>query len=90
MTPEGDVKDEITKELLKRGAHIFMPVQYGYGKRAVDFVVCLNGRYVAIEAKRADCPPKPTRLQLDFLRKTRAAGGVGVVAQSWADVEAAL
>lgn len=30
----------------------FMPVQTGYGSPVLDYVVCINGRFVAIETKR--------------------------------------
>ena len=50
-----------------------MPVQYGYGKRTVDFLGCTTGRFFAIEAK---APGKhPTELQNRSLAEIRAAGG---------------
>jgi hypothetical protein len=52
-TPEGKVKDTIKKIL---GKHTpvwwFMPATGGYGKSGVpDFVVCVKGKFLAIEAK---------------------------------------
>lgn len=51
MTPEGKVKAEVKKYLKERGAYFFMPVQSGYGAATLDFLVCLNGKFVAIETK---------------------------------------
>lgn len=51
MTPEGKVKDEVKKYLTERGAYFFMPVQSGYGAATLDFLVCLNGKFIALETK---------------------------------------
>ena len=57
-TPEGKVKDKI-KELFANISKRYpgrlwycMPMGQLYGKRGVpDFLVCLNGKFLAIEAK---------------------------------------
>jgi penicillin-binding protein-related factor A (putative recombinase) len=90
MTPEGKIKAEIKKGLGKIGAHFFQPVPSGYGKSAVDFIVCYRGWYLAIEAKRADGKGRLTALQAQFLAKVEAAGGAAVVATSWEDVEVVI
>jgi hypothetical protein len=51
---EGDVKKQVKKVLESFGKYCwwYMPVQTGYGVKGVpDFVVCLNGRFIAIETK---------------------------------------
>lgn len=54
MTPEGRVKAKLNRELRKLGASVwrFMPVQTGYGMPALDYLLCVNGRFVAIETKK--------------------------------------
>ncbi len=87
-TPESKVKAEIIFNLKKRGAYYFMPVQTGYGQRTVDILACIGGRFVAIECKAG--VNKPTATQQKTLSDIAGAGGVAVVAYSWADVEKAL
>jgi hypothetical protein len=84
MTPEGAVKKEIKEALKAHGAYFFMPVPTGLGKRTVDFLVCFNGRFLAIEAK---APGKTaTALQRKTLREISAAGGIAVTATCWNEV----
>jgi hypothetical protein len=73
MTPEGKVKKQI-KQMLDRYSHYrFMPVQMGMGTVTLDFLVCVNGHFLGIEAK---APGKePTQLQRNTIRDIRAAGG---------------
>lgn len=75
-TPEGLVKDDIKYFLDAIEAHYFMPVQKGYGDRAVDFLVCWRGLYIAIEAKAFG--EKPTAKQIDYMKRVEDAGGVGM------------
>ncbi|PWT75888.1 MAG: hypothetical protein C5B60_04770 [Chloroflexi bacterium] len=88
QTPEGKVKDEISKGLNSLGedCHFEMPVNYGYGRRSIDYIGCFKGRYFGIEAKSPSKRSKPTRIQELILAKIRRAGGIGIVARSWADV----
>lgn len=88
-TPEGRVKEEIKRELKELGAYFFMPVQMGYGVRTVDILACIAGRFVAVEVKRPE-GGVVTDNQGAVLAAVQRAGGVGVVARSWADVQAAL
>ena len=49
---ESDVKDDIKKILTKHGVWYFMPSMNGYGRSGIpDFVCCIMGRFLAIEAK---------------------------------------
>lgn len=52
MTPEGKVKAAVRRDI-KPIVRLwdFMPVQTGMGKPALDFLICVNGRFVAIETK---------------------------------------
>ena len=57
MTPEAAVKqriETILHDYEKIGVVMwwFKPVQSGYGTRALDYICCINGYFVAIEAKR--------------------------------------
>ena len=49
---ESDVKDDIKKILTQHGVWYFMPSMNGYGRSGIpDFVCCIQGRFLAIEAK---------------------------------------
>jgi hypothetical protein len=72
-TPEGVLKDKIKSFLTKQGAYYFMPVQTGYGRRAVDFLGCYRGVFFGIETK---APGKmPSSLQELCMREIHKAGG---------------
>lgn len=74
MKNEADVKDEVKKVLKSLGAWWFMPVQTGYGVQGIpDFIVCLNGEFVAIETKFGY--NKPTAHQAMQLKKIQEAKG---------------
>lgn len=78
MTPEGKVKARVKKILAELGAYYTMPVTGGYGNSGVpDFVVCMEGRFYAIECKANG--GKPTALQLKNHDDIRKAGGVALV-----------
>jgi hypothetical protein len=54
VTPEGRVKAKVKTALQKafgENCWRFMPVQTGYGSVALDFLLCVDGRFVAIETK---------------------------------------
>lgn len=54
---EADVKREVKKLLVELGFWYFMPVQTGYGVQGIpDFIVCADGRFVAIETKFGSNP----------------------------------
>lgn len=75
-TPEGEVKDAVKLWLETEGAYFFMPVQWGMGKRSIDFLVCLDGIFVGIETKREG--EEPTTAQWLTLSDIAKAGGVAV------------
>lgn len=67
MTPEGKVKKEIKQYLDSIGAYYFMPVQMGYGAKTLDFLCCIKGRFVAIEAKAMG--REPTNFQKQTIQE---------------------
>lgn len=78
-TKEGAVKRKVKKLLDKYGALHFSPMGTGYGVSGVsDIIVLYKGRFIAIECK-ADEKKLPTALQLKFLEKVKARGGIGLV-----------
>lgn len=78
-TPEGKVKTKVKKILDQYGALHFSPMGTGYGVSGVSDIICLyRGRFIAIECK-ADEKKLPTALQLKFLERVQAWGGIGLV-----------
>lgn len=77
-TPEAKVKAKI-KDLLKaNNVYYAMPIGTGYGNSGVpDFLCCVNGQFLAIEAKAGN--NKPTALQVQNLLKIKNAGGYAMV-----------
>lgn len=77
-TPEAKVKEKIKKILKEHGAWYAMPMGTGYGNSGVpDFLVCLNGEFLAIEAKAGK--GVPTALQEKNLRDIEKAGGRALI-----------
>ena len=73
MTPEGETKRELKKFLDEWGAYYFMPVQNGYGKSSLDFLVCHAGCFYGLEAKRRGVT-KPSARQALTMAEMRKAG----------------
>jgi Holliday junction resolvase len=77
-TPEKLVKDKIRKILKEHGVYYAMPMGTGYGNSGVpDFLCCVNGKFLAIEAKAGK--GIPTALQEKNLRDIKVAGGIALV-----------
>ena len=77
-TPEGRVKDKVTKLLKSHNVYYFFPVTGGYGMSGIpDIVCCHNGRFVAIECKAGK--NKTTALQDRQLEMIRQSGGIALV-----------
>ena len=86
-TPEGKVKAKVKRALKQLQAETtgiclahrfrvwsFMPVQMGYGAPALDFLLCINRRFIAIETK---VPGKGlTPRQVQTAEAIKAAGGI--------------
>lgn len=77
-TPESLVKKAIKKVLEDEGVYYAMPIGSGYGNSGVpDFLCCVDGRFVAIEAKAGK--GKTTALQDANLERITKSGGVAMV-----------
>ena len=77
-TPEGRVKDAVTKILRDRGAYYFFPMTGGFGRSGVpDIIACYKGHFMGIECKAGSNTPTP--LQLAELAKIDKALGISMV-----------
>jgi len=77
-TPESKVKAKIKAILKEHGVYYAMPIGTGYGNAGVpDFLCCVNGRFLAIEAKANG--GKTTALQDKNLRDLETSGGITFV-----------
>jgi Holliday junction resolvase len=77
-TPEAKVKAKIKKILKDHGVYYAMPIGTGYGNSGVpDFLCCVNGNFLAIEAKAGK--GTTTALQEKNLRDIKQAGGTAAV-----------
>lgn len=65
-------------------------VTFRYSEKGIsDIIACsVQGRFVAIEVKKPG--GKASEDQLDFLKRVRANGGIGILAYSLDDVVEAL
>ena len=78
-TPESKVKAKIKKILEENGVYYAMPIGTGYGRSGVpDFLCCVDGKFLAIEAKATD-KDKPTALQMREMKRIEDVGGGAVV-----------
>jgi len=78
QTAEVKVKNKIKAILKEHGVYYAMPIGTGYGNAGVpDFLCCIKGRFVAIEAKANG--GKTTALQDKNLRDIGLAGGITFV-----------
>ena len=78
MTPEGKVKEQVKKLLKQYGAYYHMPVMNGMGAPTLDFIVCCNGVFLAVETKAPGKKPTP-RQQITITDMKRAGASVFVV-----------
>jgi hypothetical protein len=73
-TPESKAKAKIKAILKFHDIYYAMPIGTGYGNSGVpDFLCCVNGKFVAIEAKAGK--GQATALQLKNLQAINKAGG---------------
>ena len=73
-TPEAKVKAKIKAILKAHNIYYAMPIGTGYGNSGVpDFLCCVNGKFLAIEAKAGN--GQATALQLKNLEAINSAGG---------------
>ena len=77
-TPEAKVKAKIKAILKRYDVYYAMPIGTGYGNSGVpDFLCCVNGKFVAIEAKAGK--GQATALQLKNLQLIDASGGYSLI-----------
>jgi pantoate kinase len=77
-TPEAKVKAKIKAILKEHNVYYAMPIGTGYGNSGVpDFLCCVNGKFVAIEAKAGK--GLATALQLKNLDQVNKAGGYACI-----------
>lgn len=84
-TPEGKLKDKVKAWLDSIGAYYFMPVQSGYGRTSLDFLVCYKGQFFAIETKAEGNEPTP-RQQL-VMTEIEKAGGAALWGDNLASIQ---
>ena len=78
MTPEAKVKAKIHAQLKTAGAYAVNYIGGQYATSgAPDILACLQGRFIAIEAKAGK--GRPTALQLRALRLIDTAGGLALI-----------
>jgi hypothetical protein len=89
MTPEGELKHQV-KAWFEGHAYCyyFMPVQVGYGRRTLDYLICWNGMFIACEAKRKGGIARAYQQKL--VAQIRACGGVAFVFDDMEDFEACM
>jgi pantoate kinase len=78
VTPEAKVKAKIKEVLKMERVYYAMPIGTGWGNSGVpDFLCCVNGRFLGIEAKANG--NKPTELQKKNLMDIELSGGYTAV-----------
>ena len=79
MTPEAKVKSEALKLYKKHGVKYDRAAQNGMGRNGrADDIVCRNGHFIGIEAKKLDVA-KVTKLQQIWLDDCVNCGGSSMV-----------
>lgn len=90
-TPEGRVKAHIKRVLKAHGVWFTMPPANGFGKSGVpDFLCCVRGQFLAVEAKAPGKAGNTTFMQDTQIAGIHAAGGRAVVVDDAAQVESIL
>ena len=78
MTPEAKVKTKIKAIFKAHNVYYAMPIGTGYGNSGVpDFLCCVNGHFLAIEAKAGR--GTTTAPQEKNLQQIKDAGGTATV-----------
>lgn len=89
-TPESKIKARVDKALKQLRVWFFSPQAGPFGRAGIpDRIICANGHFIGIECK-ADGTKKPTRLQVDCMRKIEAAGGKCFLVYDDATLEEAM
>lgn len=76
MTPEGLTKKGIKQILEAYGDRLYyhMAVPCGFGTRTLDYLLCVNGYFVGLEAKRKGA--RARKFQVELIKRIMNAGGV--------------
>ena len=78
---EAEIKSLIIKTLRRAGGLPVTIWQGPMGRKGIsDLLVCLDGRFIAVEVKRPGGNATPEQLQ--FIREVQEAGGIGFIADS--------
>jgi Holliday junction resolvase len=81
---ESKIQSKILKEL-KKIPGIYAHKNITTNRKGIpDIIMCVDGRYVALEVKRPG--GKPTELQKWNIEQIRQAGGTAEVVYGWGDV----
>jgi hypothetical protein len=83
-TPEGKVKRQIKAYLKAQGVYFYMPVPSGLGARTLDFLCCIEGRFLGIEAKAPG--KKATHAQQDEIDRMAQARGLAICVDNVQDL----
>lgn len=75
---EGNFQKRVLRDLKKLGHCYFLKTQEKARKGVPDLIICLKGRFIAIELKREG--EEPTELQEYVLDKILRAGGAAMPA----------
>ena len=81
-TPEGKVKNAHKAYFKAQGWYYFFPVQMGLGASTLDCLLCIKGRFIAIEFKREDRMAYPTPRQAQVIKAINKAGGIAFTTNS--------
>jgi hypothetical protein len=93
MTPEGRIKAMVRRRLDKEfgdTCYRFMPVQMGYGASTLDFLLCVNGKFIAIETKTNQPGSGLTERQKAVMSFITLAGGLVLVVRDLASLDRAI
>lgn len=81
LKSEAEVKQDHKDWFDEIGAYHCWPVQVGYGKRTIDCLACINGRFVGIETKK-EGELEPRGHQGTTIKEILSAGGCAFVSDS--------
>lgn len=84
-TPESRIKTKVKRALVERGIYYITPATGGYGRSGVpDFIVCIRGRFLALECKANGNIPTPLQ-EREMENICRSGGCAHVINESNVD-----
>lgn len=90
MTPEGNIKTAVKKELTRRGIWWFMPAANGFGKVGVPDIICCvppHGKFLAVECKAPGKRHATTANQDTRIAEIQMAKGWAIVVDDVAQLK---